>query len=163
MYHLYLIKYVHYDEFTKQCHKLYQARNVSDGLVEGFRMLLASFDENGQNLTQLFLRETYLIFSVSRRPIQQIFCLQKRKCSSPSFFTNLYHKSASRSSERLKINYVWPHLPSVVTVAFSVLVLPLGKLGGRLGRMTKRGCKNDQKGVRNLPKITKEGCKTYQN
>ena len=42
-------------------------------------------------------------------------------------------------------------------------VLPLGELGGRLGRRTKGGRKNYQRGVQNVPIITKEGCRTYQN
>ena len=41
----------------------------------------------------------------------------------------------------------------------TVPVLPLGKLGGRLGRRAKRGAKNDQRVVQ---KMTKEGFKTNQ-
>ena len=42
-------------------------------------------------------------------------------------------------------------------------MLPFGKLGGSPRVQDKGGRIDNQKGERNIPKITKEGCKTYQN
>ena len=68
-----------------------------------------------------------MIFSFSRLPTQQIFCLRKKKKLTSQFFSSFDiikiefstfiffvlptdpRKSASRRSEKLKINYVWPY------------------------------------------------------
>ena len=68
-----------------------------------------------------------MIFSFSRLPTQQIFCLRKKKMLASQFFSSIdiikieisgffffvlptdSRKSSSRRSEKLRINYVWPY------------------------------------------------------